>query len=99
VPFEADFVRKLGYVLRAFRRRRFPISGEPVLGRLRSELEAAALWNLHELARQALSHEGYAKGPARQFTADRAALLEVPLMSIVYPGSFVNRPTVHGHVT
>jgi hypothetical protein len=32
-------------------------------------------------------------------TADPAALLEVPLNFIVYPGSSSNRPTIHRHVT
>jgi uncharacterized protein (DUF302 family) len=82
------------------------------LGRLRSEIEAADLWNLQEIGPQALlSHEGYAMGPARQLlyfhpryvvrilAADSAALLEVPLKFIVHPGSSSNRPTARRHFT
>jgi len=76
-----------------------PFPEETVLGRLRSKTEAAALWNLHGLAPQALSHEGYAKGTPRQLTADRAALLEMPLKFIVHPGSSSTRPSVRRHFT
>src|SRR5215831_12102695 len=42
----------------------FPV--EEVIGRLRSAIEAASFWNLHEIDSQALlSHEGYAISPAR----------------------------------
>jgi uncharacterized protein (DUF302 family) len=104
---------RLGDVSHAFQRWRicpFPI--EKVLGRLRSEIEAADLWNLHEIDPQALlSHQGYAMSPARRLlffhpryvvrilTADPASLLEVPLKFILHPGSSSNRPTVRRHFT
>jgi uncharacterized protein (DUF302 family) len=88
---------RVGYVSDAFQRWRIcPLPVEEVLSRLRSAIEAADFWNLHEIDSQALlSHEGYAIAPARQLlffhpryvvrilTADPAALLEVPLKFII----------------
>ena len=67
-----------------------------MIGRLRSAIEAASFWNLHQIDSQALlSHEGCAISNARRLlffhprhmvrilTADPAALLELPLKFIV----------------
>jgi|SRR5215813_8162235 len=59
---------KLAAVSHASQRWRIcPFPVEEVIGRLRSAIEAASFWNLHEIDSQALlSHEGYAISPARQ---------------------------------
>lgn len=59
---------RLAAVSHAFQRRRIcPFPAEELLGRVRSAIEAAGFWNLHEIDSQALlSHEGYAISPARQ---------------------------------
>ena len=88
---------RIGYVSDAFQRWRIcPFPVEEVLSQLRSAIESADFWNLHEIDPQALlSHEGYAIAPARLLlffrphyvarilTADPAALLEVPLKFII----------------
>jgi uncharacterized protein (DUF302 family) len=104
---------RLGDISHAFQRWRMcRFAVERVLGRLRSAIEAADLWILQEIDIPALlSHEGYAMSPARQLlffhpryvvrilAVDPAALLEVPLKFIVYPGSSSNRQSVRRHFT
>jgi hypothetical protein len=68
LPQDVDMALVRNSVSHAFQRWRIcPFPVEEVIGRLRSAMEAASFWNLHEIDSQALlSHEGYAISPARQ---------------------------------